>query len=208
MPDDVETLRRRNEVLLQTLRAVAATTSSLDSYMVGHSDRVAEYALRMADALELGENDRFLLSLAAWFHDIGNLSTPAYILRKPSILAEDEMEEVRIHPVRGANVFAGIPELSEVARAVRHHHERFDGTGYPDGLRGQAIPLFSRIILVAETYEAMTHNRPYRRAMPHAEALSRIRDSAGSQLDPTIVEHFLAVIGPGETAQSPATLPG
>ncbi len=105
------------------------------------------------------------------------------------------MEEVRIHPIKGAQVFAGTAQLTEIGRAIRHHHERFDGTGYPDGLRGEAIPLFSRIILVAETYEAMTHDRPYRRALPHDEAMRRIEASAGTQLDPTIVAHLVAVMG-------------
>ena len=129
------------------------------------------------------------------FHDVGYLSTPEYILRKPSVLAEDEMEEVRVHPVRGAEVFGTQPALAEIARAVRHHHERFDGSGYPEGLRGDEIPLFSRIILVAETYEAMTHHRPYRRALSTDEATRRLRESAGSQLDPEIVKHFLAILG-------------
>ena len=135
------------------------------------------------------------LFVAASFHDVGYLSTPEYILRKPSVLAEDEMEEVRVHPVRGAEVFGSQPALAEIARAVRHHHERFDGSGYPEGLRGDEIPLFSRIILVAETYEAMTHHRPYRRALSPEEATRRLRESAGSQLDPEIVKHFLAILG-------------
>jgi HD-GYP domain-containing protein (c-di-GMP phosphodiesterase class II) len=97
--------------------------------------------------------------------------------------------------VRGAALFAGDPILAEVARAIRHHHERFDGSGYPDGLRAEAIPLFSRIILVAETYDAMTHHRPYRRALPPEEALRRMQESAGSQLDPELVKHFLAIVG-------------
>jgi HD-GYP domain-containing protein (c-di-GMP phosphodiesterase class II) len=97
--------------------------------------------------------------------------------------------------VRGAEVFAAEPALAEIARAVRHHHERYDGSGYPEGLRGEEIPLFSRIILVAETYEAMTHNRPYRRALSPGEATRRLQEGAGSQLDPDIVKHFLAILG-------------
>jgi polar amino acid transport system substrate-binding protein len=110
------------------------------------------------------------------------------------------MEEVRVHPVRGAEVFSTHPALSEISRAVRHHHERFDGSGYPEGLRGEEIPLFSRIILVAQTYEAMTHHRPYRRALPAEEAIRRLQESAGSQLDPEIVKHFLAILGAEPTA--------
>lgn len=194
---------QQGRTLLHALRAVAQAASGTDPYMVGHARRVADYCERMALAMGLPDSQRFLLALAAWFHDIGNLATPAYILRKPSELAEDEMEEMRVHPVRGAELFAGTPDLAEVARAIRHHHERVDGTGYPDGLRGDEIPLFSRLILVAETYEAMTHHRPYRRALPHAEAMRRIQDGAGSQFDPEVVKRFASLMGqngdpPGE----------
>jgi HD-GYP domain-containing protein (c-di-GMP phosphodiesterase class II) len=187
--------REEEQLLFQVVRAVADATHAGDPYMAGHSSRVAAYCERLADALGLQPRDRLLLFLAAAFHDIGYLTTPPYILRKPSVLAEDEMEEVRIHPVRGADVFATDGTLSEIARAIRHHHERFDGSGYPDGLRGEEIPLFSRIILVAETYEAMTHHRPYRRALRPEEALRRLQESAGSQLDPEIVKHFVAILG-------------
>jgi HD-GYP domain-containing protein (c-di-GMP phosphodiesterase class II) len=174
--------------------------------MAGHSQRVAEYCDRLAEAMGLSDAERFLLSIAAWFHDIGTLATPAYILRKPSVLAEDEMEEVRVHPVRGAEIFGGSPDLAAVAHAIRHHHERLDGSGYPDGLRGDAIPLFSRMILVAETYEAMTHNRPYRRALPPAEAVRRLREGAGTQFDPELVERFVILVGgTGDAAEAGAT---
>jgi HD-GYP domain-containing protein (c-di-GMP phosphodiesterase class II) len=184
----------QGRLLLQALRAVAQATNGPDPYMTGHSQRVAEYCDRLAEAMGLSDGERFLLSIAAWFHDIGTLATPAYILRKPSVLAEDEMEEVRVHPVRGAEIFGGSPELAAVAQAIRHHHERVDGSGYPDGLRGDAIPLFSRMILVAETYEAMTHNRPYRRALSPAEAIRRLREGAGTQFDLEIVERFMPLV--------------
>ena len=187
--------RESEQLLFHVVRAVADATHAGDPYMTGHSSRVAAYCDKIAEVMKLGPRDRLMLFIAAAFHDVGYLSTPEYILRKPSVLAEDEMEEVRVHPVRGAEVFSGQPALAEIARAVRHHHERFDGSGYPEGLRGDEIPLFSRIILVAETYEAMTHHRPYRRALSTDEATRRLRESAGSQLDPEIVKHFLAILG-------------
>jgi HD-GYP domain-containing protein (c-di-GMP phosphodiesterase class II) len=192
--------REGEQVLFHVVRAVADAIHAGDSYMVGHSSRVAAYCEQIADSLGLAPRDRLLLFVSASFHDVGYLSTPEYILRKPSVLAEDEMEEVRIHPLRGAEVFAIEPSLGEIARAVRHHHERFDGSGYPEGLRGDEIPLFSRIILVAETYEAMTHHRPYRRALSTEEAARRLQESAGSQLDPEIVKHFLTIVGKDTSA--------
>ena len=187
--------RESEQILFHVVRALADATHSADPYMAGHSSRVAAYCERIADSLNLPPRERLMLFVAASFHDVGYLSTPEYILRKPSVLAEDEMEEVRVHPVRGAEVFAGEAALGEIARAVRHHHERYDGSGYPDGLRADEIPLFSRIILVAETYEAMTHHRPYRRALSSEEATRRLQEGAGSQLDPEIVKHFLAILG-------------
>ena len=187
--------RESEQLLFHVVRALADATHASDPYMTGHSSRVAAYSERIADSMGLPPRERLMLFVAASFHDIGYLSTPEYILRKPSVLAEDEMEEVRVHPVRGAQVFGGQPALAEIARAVRHHHERFDGSGYPEGLRGDEIPLFSRIILVAETYEAMIHHRPYRRALSSEEATRRLQESAGSQLDPEIVKHFMAILG-------------
>jgi HD-GYP domain-containing protein (c-di-GMP phosphodiesterase class II) len=181
-------------MLLQAVQAVGRAIIGPDPHMAGHARRVAEYCERVARSMVLSDHDRFLLDLAATFHDVGTLFTPAYILKKPSALAEDEMEEVRVHPLKGAQVFAGEPALDEVRLAIRHHHERVDGTGYPDGLRGDEIPIFSRIILVADTYEAMTHDRAYRRAMSPAEALRRIKDGGGIQFDPEIVGHLVAIV--------------
>lgn len=202
MSDQADLDRQRCQVLLQTLRAVSLATNGPDPYMAGHSGRVAEHCDRLAQSMGLSDQQRFLLSLAAWFHDIGNLSTPAYILRTPSVLAEEEMEELRVHPLKGAEMFAGEPALAEIAQAIRHHHERVDGSGYPDGLRGDEIPLFSRIILVADTYEAMTHHRSFRRAMPQAEAIRRIQEGAGKQFDPMIVQHLVAIMATGADPES------
>ena len=184
----------KDRLLLSALRAVAAAVNRRDPYTSGHSERVAEYCDSVARSLQLSDDHRYFLSLSAWLHDLGILSTPRYILRKPSALLHEEMEEVRVHPIKGAEMFAVETGLAEVASAIRHHHERFDGTGYPDGLAGEAIPLFSRIILVADAYEAMTHDRAYRRAVSHSEALDRLREGAGTQFDPAIVESFVAAI--------------
>jgi HD-GYP domain-containing protein (c-di-GMP phosphodiesterase class II) len=188
----------KERIQFSALRAVALAINGRDLYMLGHSERVAEYCEQVASGMKLSDGQRYFLGLSAWLHDAGNLSTPGYILRKPSALFEEEMEEVMVHPVKGAEIFANEPRLAEVARSIRHHHERFDGTGYPDHLAGEAIPLFSRIILVADAYEAMTHDRAYRPAVPPNEAMERIRQGAGTQFDPGIVERFITVMGSSE----------
>lgn len=184
-------------ILCATVRTVTEAIALPDPYMKGHAGRVAEYCDAVAQAMGLSGHERFLLSLTARFHDIGMLSTPTYVLRKASTLAEDEMEEVRVHPIKGWEVFAGEPALAEIARSIRHHHEHVDGSGYPDGVRGEAIPLFSRIILVADAYEAMTHTRPYRRAVAHADALRRLEEGAGTQFDAAVVTRFVTAITEG-----------
>lgn len=194
MPHDAELDRERSDVLQKVLRAATRVLSGTDAYMEGHAVRVAECCERVGRSMRLSDRDHFLLSLTAQVHDVGMLSTPAHILRKPSALAEEEMEEVRAHPVKGFELFAGEPALAELARSIRHHHERVDGSGYPDGLSGEAIPLVSRIVLVADSYEALTHHRPYRRAVSHAEALRRIQEAAGAQFDPLVVKHLVAAL--------------
>ena len=182
---------KKDQLLLSALRAVASAVNRRDPYTSGHSERVAEYCDRLAISLNLSQDHRYFLSLSAWLHDLGNLSTPRYILRKPSALLHEEMEEVRVHPIKGAEMLAAEPGLFEVANAIRHHHERFDGTGYPDRLIGEAIPFFSRIILVADAYEAITHDRAYRPAVPYTAALDRLKEGAGTQFDPAIVKAFV-----------------
>jgi len=181
--------RESEQLLFHVVRAVADATHAGDPYMTGHSSRVAAYCDKIAEAMELPSRDRLMLFIAAAFHDVGYLSTPEYILRKPSVLAEDEMEEVRVHPVRGAEVFSAQPSLSEIARAVRHHHERYDGSGYPEGLRGDEIPLFSRIILVAESYVSL-HVRP-----DVEDPLSELRTESGTMFDPRVLAVLESVLG-------------
>ena len=127
----------KDRLLLSALRAVASAVNRRDPYTSSHSERVAEYCDYVATSLNLTDDLRYSLSLSAWLHGLGIISTPRYILRKPSALLQEEMEEVRVHPVKGAEIFSGEPGLVEVADAIRHHHERFDGTGYPDRLAGR-----------------------------------------------------------------------
>jgi diguanylate cyclase (GGDEF)-like protein len=175
------------EVLLRTLHA---KQPDLDE----HSNNVAELATRVAR--RLGQNGEMLdyISRAAELHDIGKVGIPDAILNKPSSLSPAEWEFIHQHTILGERILHGAPALRPVARLVRASHERWDGTGYPDGLRGEQIPLGARIVSVCDAYEAMTANRTYRTAVPHEHACHELRTAAGTQFDPTVVDAFLAVI--------------
>jgi HD-GYP domain-containing protein (c-di-GMP phosphodiesterase class II) len=146
------------------------------------------------------------LELAARFHDIGKVAVPEAVLRKPGPLDSHEWELMACHVEWGAELLRHLPECGSIARIVRHHHERYDGSGYPDGLRGQQIPLASRIITVCDAFGAMVSDRPYRRALPRAHALAELRDGAGEQFDPAAVAAVLSLVG--ETASDIGLVPG
>jgi putative nucleotidyltransferase with HDIG domain len=155
-----------------------------------HSATVARYAAGIAQRLGWGGADLAYLRVAAMLHDVGKVSLPDQILRKPAPLDDSEYEEVKMHPVIGADFVNRVDGLSPIAVWVRHSHEHFDGTGYPDALSGEDIPLASRILLVADAFDAMTSDRPYREALPYEEALDELRRNAGHQFDPRCVAAF------------------
>jgi diguanylate cyclase (GGDEF)-like protein len=175
------------EVLLRTMHA---KQPDLDE----HSNNVAELAGRVARRLGLGGEVLDEIARAAELHDIGKVGIPDAILNKPSSLTPGEWEFIHQHTILGERILHGAPALRPVARLVRASHERWDGTGYPDGLRGEQIPLGARIVAVCDAYEAMTANRTYRTAIPHDHACHELRTAAGTQFDPTVVDAFLAVI--------------
>jgi diguanylate cyclase (GGDEF)-like protein len=155
-----------------------------------HSALVARHAAGIAQRLGWGGADLAYLRVAAMLHDVGKVSLPDQILRKPGPLDEQEYEEVKLHPVIGADFVNRVDGLSLIALWVKHSHEHFDGSGYPDGLTGEDIPLASRILLVADAFDAMTSDRPYRTATSHTRALEELRRNAGRQFDPRCVEAF------------------
>jgi putative nucleotidyltransferase with HDIG domain len=159
-----------------------------------HSWKVAEYTLGMADCLGWGEGDMELLQMAAILHDVGKVSIPDHVLRKPQPLTERDWETIRQNPVRGAEMVSRIQGLETIVPWIRHCLERFDGTGYPAGLSGQDIPLACRILHVADAYDAMTCERPYRPAMSEREARAELARGAGTQFDPGCVETFEAYL--------------
>ena len=165
-----------------------------DPYTFGHSQRVVKLAMLVADEMDLDYEQHYTLQLAASLHDIGKIGMPDNILKKADSLEDFEMVKAKNHPIVGSEILGEIGELSEVASIVRHHHERYDGKGYPDGLSGDAIPLHSRILFILDAYEALASDRVYRKGMGREKALEIIRSNAGTQFDPKLVEAFAAAV--------------
>jgi putative nucleotidyltransferase with HDIG domain len=157
-----------------------------------HSRRVSDYCVRMGEVLGLAAEKLDELRLAGMFHDIGKISIPDHIINKPGKLTDDEWTIMRMHPVIGYEILSAAAEYSKLAPYARSHHERIDGHGYPDQLKGDEIPLVSRIISISDAYEAMTADRPYRKAMDKKAAIEELRAHAGSQFDPRLVEIFIS----------------
>jgi putative two-component system response regulator len=181
----------RADSLLKALKALMRALDAKDSYTYGHSQRVVRLAMKMAEELNLSSEENYTLQLAASLHDIGKIGMPDNILKKADSLEDIEMRKAKDHPVVGSEILGEIEELSEVASVVRHHHERYDGKGYPDGLKGNAIPLFSRILFILDAYEAIASDRVYRKGVGQQKALDVIRQNAGTQFDPAMVEVFI-----------------
>jgi HD-GYP domain-containing protein (c-di-GMP phosphodiesterase class II) len=179
---------------LQTIIGLAEALETRDAYTRGHSDRAVEYAVAVSQMLGLTYEQADRLQYAVILHDIGKIGIPDSILNKPGKLTEEEFGLMKTHPVKGANILSKIPFLSRMAMVVRHHHERWDGTGYPDGLAGKDIPIESRIVAVLDSYEAMTSDRIYRKAPGSEYAQNELRRCAGTQFDPMVVEAFLKVV--------------
>ena len=180
--------------------SLVTAVDNKDRYTRRHSEEVTEYALAIAAALGLSEESRRVLRVAALLHDVGKIGVPDRILRKPGRLSETEYEIVKGHPLLGETIIAAIPDVDEIRAAVVSHHERYDGAGHPHGLARDAIPLSGRIMAVADTYSAMTTDRPYRAARSRQEAIAELQACAGTQFDPKIVEAFISCIVPAEAA--------
>ncbi|MEQ1933801.1 MAG: HD domain-containing phosphohydrolase, partial [Fimbriimonadaceae bacterium] len=161
-----------------------------DYYTRAHSEEVTEYALWIADELGLSEEAKRTIRIAGLLHDVGKIGVPDEILRKPGHLTDEEYEVMKQHPVVGAMIVSSLPGMTDILPGVKYHHEHWDGSGYPEGLAGEAIPLLARLLAVPDSYSAMTTNRPYRKGMEPEVALSKIIEGAGTQFDPRIVRAF------------------
>ncbi len=178
------------------LDALVTAVDNKDRYTARHSEDVMEYGLLIARSLALNEEVQNTIALAALLHDVGKIGVPDAILRKPGRLTEEEFDAVKQHPQMGAIMVSSVAGLEETLPAVRHHHERWDGGGYPAGLRGEEIPQMARLMAVADAFSAMTTDRPYRQGMSRTKALSILRAGAGIQWDPECVTAFLEVQSP------------
>jgi putative nucleotidyltransferase with HDIG domain len=176
-----------------TLQALSNALDVRDSETEGHSRRVVEYMELIIAELALPHAQLPTLRRGALLHDIGKIGVPDNVLRKPAALSDAEWTIMKRHPDHGARIIAQIPFLEDVSRIVRHHHERWDGAGYPDSLAGEAIPLGARIFAVADSFDAMTSDRPYRRAMSVADARSEVARCSGTQFDPQVADAFARI---------------
>jgi diguanylate cyclase (GGDEF)-like protein len=189
-----ELYRELEQTYVGTAAALAAALEAKDNYTADHAQSIADLAVEVGT--ELGLEGRSLRDLryGAIFHDIGKIAVPDAILHKPGKLTDAEFEVVKRHPITGEQILSPVPFLTDVRRIVRHDHERWDGDGYPDGLRGRQIPIGARIVLVVDAFHAMISDRPYRQGMPENEARLQLQAGAGTQFDPDVVSAFLRVL--------------
>ncbi|MGD0166779.1 MAG: HD-GYP domain-containing protein [Gaiellaceae bacterium] len=193
----IEKLERVN---LSFATALVAALDARDHYTAGHSAAVAVYTRDIAKRIELSEEETNRAHLCGLLHDIGKIGVPTGVLEKSGPLKRDERLAIETHAETGASILERIEGYEEIARAVRHHHERYDGFGYPHGLQGEEIPIIARLVAVADAYSAMTSERPYRRALVSSEARKRIEREAGKQFDPNVVKAFITVLGQASEA--------
>lgn len=179
-----------------SVNALSVALNERDSYTQAHCNRVVMLAEALGKACGISEQDRTYLRICALFHDIGKLGVPDSVLLKPGRLTPDEWVLMKAHAEQGERIFRAteIAELERTAPIIRHHHESYDGSGYPDGLRGEAIPPVCRILLVVDGYDAMGSSRPYHKARSHNEIIGILESEEGKKLDPFMFRHFLKLI--------------
>ncbi|HEX6961998.1 MAG TPA: HD-GYP domain-containing protein [Lacipirellula sp.] len=191
---NLELIREKELLLTNMVRTLVSALDSKDAYTRGHSERVAMFSKRIAEQLGYTEAETEKLYLSGLLHDVGKIGVSDAVLRKPDKLTDEEFAEIKRHPDEGWGILLELEQLNYVLPGVLHHHEQVNGTGYPDGLKGQEIPLDARIMAVADAYDAMTSDRAYRKGMPHEKALEILKSGAGTQWDTEVMDAFLNVI--------------
>ena len=189
-----ELYTKMRKVYLDTIRALAAAIDAKDPYTKGHSERVAETSVALAQELNLSDKDIENIEYTALLHDIGKIGIADNILGKTSSLTNKEFDKIKEHPVMGAKIIEPVDFLKNSYKAIYHHHEKYNGKGYPDGLKEKDIPLSARIIAVADAYDAMGSDRPYRKKLNKDKILNELKDQAGKQFDPEVVEALISVL--------------
>lgn len=182
------------ELFSGTINAIIEALDAKDSFTLGRSRRVTFFALKMAQALHLPAEEIGKLELAGLLHDIGMIGVSEDILNKTEALSQDEFETIKKHVNYGVKILDDIKQLRDVVEIIKYHHERYDGTGYPTGLKGDEIPLNAKIIAVADAYDSMVSKRSYREGLSHEDALVRIEEQSGRQFDPTLIQCFKSII--------------
>ncbi len=185
-------------LFINSVRMLAAAIDAKDPYTRGHSERVARYSIAIGKNLSLPEKEMRDLRISALLHDVGKIGIDDRILRKPGALTEEEFEVMKHHPAKGAAIMSGVAQLIDIIPGMKYHHEKWSGGGYPDGLEGELIPVQARIVAIADTFDAMTTNRPYQKAMELNYVVEKIRSFAGTRFDPRVVEAFVNAVKRGD----------
>lgn len=180
------------------IRSLTHTIDAKDRYTSGHSQRVADYSLAIAKRMGKSEEEQRIIYYAGLLHDVGKIRIPEEVINKPGKLTEDEFEQIKVHPISGYHILKGIHDDEQIAQGAKYHHERYDGKGYPNGLEGESIPEISRIIGVADAYDAMTSDRSYRKALPQEKVRSEIEKGRGQQFDKEIADIMIQMIDEDE----------
>ncbi|MBR5304653.1 MAG: HD domain-containing protein [Candidatus Gastranaerophilales bacterium] len=186
-------LKDLKELFYKTIKSIASALDAKDPYTHGHSMRVTLYSIILAKEYNVKESELEHIETAGLLHDIGKIAIPQAILCKPGRLTDDEFAIMKSHPSNSEKLIASIKKLHEVSPGVKHHHERWDGKGYPDNLAGENIPFSARVIAIADTYDAMTSTRSYRKALDHDIAIAEIEKCAGTQFDPQLAKKFVEI---------------
>ena len=193
-----QALQENEELLIDSIRALAAAIDAKNPYTRGHSERVSQYAVAVAHHFGVKGRELKQVEIAALLHDVGKIGIEDAILLKPEALTAEEFAQMRNHVVKGAAIVSPIKRLKDMLPGIRSHHENWDGSGYPDRLQGDAIPLVARLIAIADVFDAMTTDRPYQKGMSLEAAMERLRAMAGQRLDPKVVDAFFGAVRAGD----------
>jgi HD-GYP domain-containing protein (c-di-GMP phosphodiesterase class II) len=193
-----QSAEENRELFLGTVKALAAAIDGKDPYTRGHSERVSRFSVATAQALGLSEGDIEKIRVSALLHDVGKIGIDDRVLKKPSALTDEEFEIMKSHPQKGFKIMSQIPAMRDFLPGMYMHHEMINGEGYPQGLHGDQIPMQARIVSVADTFDAMTTERPYQRAMELEAALTRLKSFVGTRYDARVVAAFVAACEAGK----------